>query len=90
MFYVYILKSAKDRKLYFGYTRDLRKRLKQHNAHCSFSTKPRAPFRLIYYEAYASMPDAKKRENNLKLQANALNQLKRRITNSLNSLGVGV
>jgi len=32
MFYVYILKSEKDGKLYIGYTNDLKRRLEEHNS----------------------------------------------------------
>ncbi|MFH1577606.1 MAG: GIY-YIG nuclease family protein [Candidatus Omnitrophota bacterium] len=31
MYYVYALKNAKTQKLYYGYTNDLERRLKQHN-----------------------------------------------------------
>ena len=31
MFYVYVLKSLKDNNFYTGYTKDLKKRLQQHN-----------------------------------------------------------
>jgi len=47
-----------------------------------FSTKIRKPFKLIYCEAYLSGKEARKREYNLKLRANAFNQLKRRISES--------
>jgi len=53
MFYVYILRSHKDGKLYLGYTKDLRKRLIEHNSGLVESTKERVPFYLVYYEAYA-------------------------------------
>ena len=79
MFFVYIIQSKKDKKLYFGYTSDLRKRFKKHNLGLVKSTKPRIPFKLVYYEAYASKQDAIKREYNLKLRAKALKQLKNRI-----------
>jgi putative endonuclease len=79
MFFVYILQSKKDKELYFGYTSDLRKRFKKHNLGLVKSTKPRIPFIIVYYEAYASKQDAVKREHNLKLQAKALAQLKTRI-----------
>ena len=79
MFFVYILQSKKDKDLYFGYTDNLRRRFKEHNSGLVTSTKPRAPFMLVYYEAYASKQDAVKREHNLKLQAKALVQLKNRI-----------
>lgn len=83
MFFVYILKSKKDKGLYFGYTNDLRKRLKEHNLGLVESTKSRRPLYLVYYEAYASKQDAVKREHNLKLRAKALRQLRNRITSSL-------
>ena len=83
MFYVYILKSKKDHQLYIGSTNDLRRRLKEHNSGDIFSTKPRRPFELIYYEAYVAEKDARRRESNLKLRAQALTQLKKRIRESL-------
>lgn len=83
MFFVYILKSKKDSKLYIGCTNDLRKRFKEHNLGLVLSTKARKPFRLIYYEAYAAKQDAYKREHNLKLRAKALRQLIKRIESSL-------
>lgn len=83
MFYVYILKSSKDNKLYIGSTNDLKKRFKQHNEGKVFSTKKRRPFKIIYYEAYKSEYDARKRESNLKLRSRAFAQLKKRIEKSL-------
>ncbi len=83
MFFVYILKSDKDGKLYFGYTTDLRKRIKEHNLGLVSSTKSRIPFRCVYYEAYVSKGDATKREHNLKLRAKSLRQLTLRIKASL-------
>ena len=83
MFFVYILRSEKDKKLYTGYTNDLRTRLKEHNLGLTKSTKLRKPFHLVYYEAYASKQDAKNREENLKLRAKALKQLKNRLRVSL-------
>lgn len=83
MFYVYILRSLKDRNLYTGSTNDLKRRLAEHNGGKVFSTKERVPFELIYYEAYKSEKDARHREHNLKLRARALNQLKKRLGYSL-------
>ena len=83
MFYLYILQSKKDFNLYIGSTNDLRKRFKEHNSGMVRSTKHRIPFDLIYYEAYESEKDARKREHNLKLNGRALAQLKSRITTSL-------
>jgi putative endonuclease len=83
MFYTYILQSKKDKKLYIGYTNDLRKRVQEHNSGKNESTKFRRPLELIYYEAYRSEKDARKREENLKLFGRALGGLKRRISSSL-------
>ena len=83
MYYVYILKSKKDGNLYIGSTKDLKKRIEEHNKGRVFSTKMRMPFRLAYYEAYYFESDARKREHNLKLDGRALAQLKRRIIDSI-------
>ena len=68
-FYLYILKSLKDGNFYTGMTSDLEKRLKQHNAGKTPSTKPRRPFVLIYSEEFSSREDARKREIYLKSYA---------------------
>lgn len=65
-FYVYVLESARNGELYIGSTKDLRRRLKEHNLGFSDSTKRYMPWRLIYYEACKSELDAKRRENYLK------------------------
>jgi len=83
MFYFYILQSKKDKRLYFGYTNDLKQRFKDHNQGRVISTKNRRPFILVYYEAYNSKRDAQEREKQIKRRAKALISLKRRIKNSL-------
>ena len=64
--YVYVLRSEKDNNLYIGYTIDLAKRLRQHNAKKNFSTKSRTPFELIYAEAALNEADARRREGYFK------------------------
>lgn len=64
MFYVYVLKSGE--RLYVGYTIDLKRRLKEHNAGQNIATKPYAPWTLIFYEAYLTQGDALRREGYLK------------------------
>ena len=66
MYYVYLLESQKDQGWYIGYTGDLRKRISEHNRKMSKSTKSRAPFKLLYYEACLNEWDAKTREKYLK------------------------
>lgn len=85
MFFVYILKSIKFKKLYIGLTNNLSKRLKQHNKGLVKSTQSYRPFKYVYIEGYLFKKEAYQREENLKLRANAWNQLKRRIKDSLQS-----
>ena len=66
MQYVYVLQSKKDNDIYIGCTKDLKERLKLHNAKKVASTKLRVPFVLIYYEAYLHEKDAYIRERYLK------------------------
>jgi putative endonuclease len=66
MYYVYVLRSVVDRKLYIGYTANLRNRFQQHQAGAGTSTQSRRPFELIFYEGYKSMEDAKRREKYFK------------------------
>ncbi|MBI5613609.1 GIY-YIG nuclease family protein [Candidatus Gottesmanbacteria bacterium] len=68
MFYVYILRSKVDNKLYSGYTNDLRRRFMEHNKGVVASTRYRKPFALIYYEAYLEQRDATSREKFFKTQ----------------------
>ncbi len=83
MYYVYVIKSKNDNKLYTGFTNNLERRIKEHNEGKAPSTKLRNPFVLIYYEAYDAEKDARKREVNLKLRSRAFTQLKKRIEMSL-------
>lgn len=66
MHYLYILQSLKDNNFYTGTTSNLIRRLKEHNAGKNFSTAPRRPLKLIYYEAYLLKADAEDREKYLK------------------------
>lgn len=66
MFYVYILQSEARKRLYIGKTRNLQKRVKEHNAGQNASTKAFTPWSLIFYEAYADYDDATRREKYLK------------------------
>lgn len=65
-YYVYILYSYKDGGLYIGFTADLKKRLTLHTKGLVKSTKLRIPFKLIHYEYFVNMQDAKARERFLK------------------------
>ncbi|MBI2607364.1 MAG: GIY-YIG nuclease family protein [Candidatus Doudnabacteria bacterium] len=64
-YYVYVLRNESGR-LYIGYTENVEQRITDHNTGKVFSTKPYIPYKLIFYEAYISMKDAKRREQYLK------------------------
>jgi len=65
MFYVYLLKN-KYKKWYIGSTRNLQKRILNHNSSESKSTKYGIPWKLIYCEISLNAKDAMAREKYLK------------------------
>ena len=66
MHYVYILKCA-DETLYTGYTTDLDRRLKVHNAGKGAKyTRGRLPVRLVYFEFFETKKEALQREYAIK------------------------
>lgn len=81
MQYVYVIKN-RNGKIYIGYTKNLKQRLKMHNAGANRSTKGNE-WELIYYEAYKSGEDAKRREKSLKRSGQAIRWLKDRLRESL-------
>ena len=65
MYYVYLLQEEKSSKHYIGYTKDLKRRMKQHSLpHQGFTSIGK--WKLVYYEAYLSKDDAEERERKLK------------------------
>ncbi len=66
MFYTYVLKSRKDKKLYIGFTNNLKKRIIEHNTGQVESTKTRLPIELVYYEACGNKEKALEREKYFK------------------------
>ena len=66
MYYVYVLKSQRNGKLYKGLTEDLKRRIKEHNCGNSEFTKNNGSWKLIYYEAFLSKEDARREELFLK------------------------
>ena len=57
MWYVYVLRSAVDKKLYVGSTNDISRRLNEHNYGKVDSTKNRTPLSI---EAYFAVRDKAK------------------------------
>ena len=61
-YFVYVLLCA-DQTFYTGYTDDLEKRLKTHNAKKGAKyTRSRTPLKLVYSEKFESKSEAMKRE----------------------------
>ena len=87
MYFVYVIKSKIKNWMYTGFTADLRKRFTEHNSGRVRVTKSNKPFVLIYYEAYKSKLDARKREIELKKKGQQKEFLKDRIKNSLELVG---
>jgi len=69
MYFVYILYSNNFNRKYIGFTADLDKRLNEHNAGFTKSTKPYIPWRIAYYEQFQSIQEARKRERYFKSSA---------------------
>jgi len=83
MWWIYLIQSKRDKSIYIGLTKNIKRRLREHNSGQTFSTRKKRPWELIYCEIYKSSKDAERREKALKLHARALAQLKKRIYYSL-------
>ncbi len=66
MYYVYVLYSIEQDKLYTGFTKDLKNRVKNHLKKNCYTTKRFGKVELVYYEACKSEKDARCRERQLK------------------------
>ncbi|OHA62876.1 MAG: hypothetical protein A3E07_00715 [Candidatus Wildermuthbacteria bacterium RIFCSPHIGHO2_12_FULL_45_9] len=84
--YVYILFSEKDQKLYIGYSESLKLRLRDHFKGEVAATKNRRPLLLIHYEAFTNKKDAKAREVFLK-SGFGRSQIKQALQNRFGELG---
>jgi len=84
MWYFYILQSLKQKDYFYkGSTSDLKRRLTQHNHGKAKSTKPRMPWKLVYYEAYLTEKAARLRESSVKKSGSVSIPLLRRIRETL-------
>ncbi len=64
--FVYVLRSEKDGKRYFGCTQDLTERLARHRNGQVRTTKNRGPFSLVHMEQFETRGEAFAREKFLK------------------------
>ncbi len=65
-YFVYVLKSLKDKKHYIGQTSRLISRYIRHQRGNEKSTQNRRPLQLIHFEIVSSRKEAMKREKQLK------------------------
>ena len=66
-YFVYVLRSKKDENFYIGLTKNVDRRLKEHNSGYEKSTKSRRPFEVILQEEFPDRISARKREKYFKL-----------------------
>ncbi|MBD3251094.1 GIY-YIG nuclease family protein [Candidatus Uhrbacteria bacterium] len=66
MYYVYILQSSTRKRFYIGFSEDVAKRLKQHNAGRVRSTSPYVPWAIVYTEECSTRDMARYREKQIK------------------------
>lgn len=69
MFYAYVAKSLKHDYYYKGHCADLEKRLKQHNSGMTQSIRNYIPLTIVYFEEFATLEEAIKREKYFKTAA---------------------
>ncbi|MEK7177366.1 MAG: GIY-YIG nuclease family protein [Patescibacteria group bacterium] len=67
MYYIYLLRCS-DHSLYCGQTKDLKRRVSEHNSNNSKSkyTRSRRPVKLVYFEKYKTISEVLKRESEIK------------------------
>ena len=66
MYYVYILRSLRNGDLYTGFIKNFKSRIKTHFYRGVHSTARMGKIELIFYEAFRSERDARRREKYFK------------------------
>ena len=71
MYYVYILQSLQDKRMYTGHTENIQRRVIEHKEEKGpgIYTKNRGPWELVYKEEYPTRREAIQREKYLKTGA---------------------
>ena len=62
LYFVYVIQSEIDNRLYKGLTKNLERRVKDHNSGKTKSTKPFKPWKIVYFEEHQDLDEARKRE----------------------------
>lgn len=66
MYFVYIIRSTKDKTLYTGWTTNIKTRLRDHNNGKVFHTSKHSPFKIIWIGIFVDKYKAIAFENYLK------------------------
>ena len=66
MWYVYVLKSKMFNKYYTGCTKNLQRRIQEHNTGFTSSVKKYIPYELVYFEKYDNQEESYEREKQIK------------------------
>ncbi len=66
MYFVYVIKSQVDQRLYKGLTKNIQVRVDEHNSGKTKSTRPYKPWELVYYEKFVTLDEARRREKYFK------------------------
>ena len=76
MYHLYILRCS-DNSLYCGQTKDLNRRIEEHNSDDSKSkyTRSRRPVKLVYFEKYKTINEVLKREFEVKRMLKAKKEI---------------
>lgn len=65
-YYVYVIRSGRNRRYYVGSCGDIDNRLREHNSGETKSTKYGIPWKIIYTERFATEKEAYRREREIK------------------------
>ena len=85
MFTVYAILSLKDGRVYVGYSENVNRRLKEHNAGDCRSTKGYRPWKLVFEERVETLGEALKLEKYYKT-GSGKEKLKRKIKGPYSSM----
>jgi putative endonuclease len=83
MYYVYLMLEQKSKRIYIGYTSDLKQRIAKHQIGKACQTTRSGNWQLVYYEAFCTKKDALKRERKLKYHGMTKRKLFERLSESL-------
>ncbi len=66
MYTVYVIQSEKNHSYYTGFTKNLERRLYEHNHNNTRSLINKGPFTLVYKEEFFNIQEARERERQIK------------------------